>query len=358
MDPPIVSVVMCVYNGERYLTAAVDSILGQTMRDFEFVIVDDGSTDGTGAILRRYAETDDRVRVATRPHRGLIESLNDGCGLARGRYIARMDADDIALPDRLAKQVAFLDEHSEVSVVGGTIQMINDEGTALETIRLPEADREIKERLPHENAVAHVTALVRKDVLRAVGGYRRAFAHAEDYDLWLRVADHYRLANLPDVLVRCRTHPGSVSVRFRRQQVFSKLGAQLSAQRRRETGHDPLDGVDLVTPEVLRGLGVDDHTLSEQVVEHYIRTANHLARAGNMDEALAYLKGSLGETRTEKPESAERRDVARLYWEYANLSSQQGKFADAIRSVLRACILDPRSSKRLLRRFRLQMEMD
>ncbi len=349
MDSPTVSVVMCVYNGERYLAEAIESILQQTMKDFEFIIVDDGSTDGTADILRRCAAADDRVRVVTRPHEGIIGAANHGCGLAKGRYIARMDADDVALPDRLAKQVAFLDAHPNVAVVGGAIQMINDRGVILETISLPQKDREIKELLPRQSAIANVTALLQREVFREVGGYRRAFAYAEDYDLWLRVADQHELANLPDLVMRCRTHPESISVRFRKQQILSTLGAQVSAQVRKESGRDPLDGVDLVTPEVLYGLGVDEWKLSEVLADHYIRTANRMARAGRPDEALAVFRWALKDTRSRR---SRRKVRAGIYWEYANIAAQQRRFAVALGAVARACALDPTSSKRLLRRLR------
>ncbi len=347
MVAPTVSVLMGVYNGEAFLAEAIESILHQTMKDFEFVIVDDGSTDGTGEILRRYAAADARVRVVTRGHEGLIASLNFGRGIAQGKYIARMDADDVAFPDRLAKQIAFLDAHPNVAVVGGAIQMINDRGVVLETIALPQSDDAIKELLLRENAMAHVTAVIRRDVLNAVGGYRRAFAQAEDYDLWLRVADQHELANLPDVLMHCRTRPDSVSVRFRKQQVLSKLGAQLSAQARRATGRDPMAGADLVTSEGIRALGIDEGRVSEMLLEHYARTANHLARAGHSAEALAFLGRALEEGRAE---GADNSFTAGLLLERAEMASRDRKYGALLRSVLVACLLAPVASKRVFRR--------
>ncbi len=350
MVSPTVSVVMCVYNGERYLDEAIDSILRQSMEDFEFVIVDDGSTDGTGEILRRYAAAEDRVRVVTRPHEGIIGAANHGCGLARGRYIARMDADDVAVPDRLEKEVAFLEAHPNVAVVGGAIQMINDSGVTLETITLPQGDQEIKDLLLRENAMAHVAAVFRRDVLNAVGGYRGAFAQAEDYDLWLRVADCHELANLPDVVMHCRTRPDSVSVRFRRQQVLSKVGAQLSAHERRTTGRDPLAAAGLVTSEGLKALGIERGKVSGMLLEHYARTANHLVRAGHAAEALSFLNRALAEARAE---GLGNEFEAGLLWERADVALRSRRYAASLRSFLLACLLDPPSSRRVFRRIRL-----
>lgn len=227
--------------------------------------------------------------------------------------------------------------------------MINDRGAVLETITLPQRDQEIKELLPRQSAIANVTALLRREAFHAVGGYRKAFAYAEDYDLWLRFADHLELANLPDVVMRCRTHPESISVRFRKQQVLSTLGARLSAKARRGEGRDPFDTVDLVTPEVLYGLGVDEWGLSEVLAEQYIRTANRMARAGRPDEALAVFRWGLQDTRSRQSRRAVR---ANLCWEYANIAAQQRKLGMALGLAARACVLDPASSRRLLRRLR------
>src|SRR5262249_10266218 len=119
-ENPKVSVAMSVHNGERFLAEATDSILGQTFRDFELILVDDGSTDGSGAIADAYQRKDTRVRVIHQHKFGLVAALNQACEQARGEYIARMDADDVAIPDRLVRQVAFMDAHPEVAVLGGT----------------------------------------------------------------------------------------------------------------------------------------------------------------------------------------------------------------------------------------------
>ena len=131
MSSPIVSVVMSVLNGERFLREAVESILDQSLREFEFIIINDGSTDFSGSILDSYQHKDPRLRVVHQENMGLVESLNRGCGLARGKYIARMDADDIAIQDRLRWQADFMETHPEVGVVGGAVEVIDTTGRSL-----------------------------------------------------------------------------------------------------------------------------------------------------------------------------------------------------------------------------------
>ncbi len=125
---PLVSVVMSVYNGERFLREAIESILSQTFRDFEFIIVNDGSTDGTAGILNSYALSDSRVRVFEQENMGQCASDNRGCSLARGKYIARMDSDDVSMRDRLERQIAFLENHEKVGLLGGAVEIIDDRG--------------------------------------------------------------------------------------------------------------------------------------------------------------------------------------------------------------------------------------
>ncbi len=355
MNPPTVSVVMCVYNGERYLAEAIESILAQTMRDFEFVIVDDGSTDGTGEVLRRYASADDRVCVVTRPHEGVAAALNFGSGLARGKYIARMDADDVAFPDRLAKQVAFLERSPEVAVVGGALEVVDDQGRATHVKVNPQEDAEIKERLLHEDCIAHPSVMLRTEVFRAAGGYRTTFAHAEDYDLWLRLAETCRFANLPDVLIRYRVHPESVSVRSRRDQIVYALGAQLSARLRRETGDDPVGSVDRITDSTLfawgltQRLGITEANFHAMMAEEYVKAARRADWAGHGAQALAILAEGVEYGRDTR---AERGVVAATLWEMAYVYMRQRRWLRASATAAEACLTDPPSSRRLLQRAR------
>jgi glycosyltransferase involved in cell wall biosynthesis len=202
---PAVSVIMAVYNGERNLAEAVESILGQTFTDFEFIIVDDASTDRTPHILRRYALKDDRVTILTNDvNRERSVSRNLALARARAELVAVMDADDFAPPDRLEKQAAFMRAHPEITVCGGIMSGYDRPG---EIWRVPEGNEEIRVHLFFESSICHPTAMYRKErVLGLAGGYDSAFPLAEDYDLWARLSmrPEARFANLRDVLCRYR----------------------------------------------------------------------------------------------------------------------------------------------------------
>ncbi|HEY8750494.1 MAG TPA: glycosyltransferase [Tepidisphaeraceae bacterium] len=212
MNVPRVSVVMPVYNAERFLRAAVESSLTQTFTDFELIAVDDGSKDSSLAILREYEKKDCRVRIVSRPNTGIVGALNDGIAAARGELIARMDSDDICLPDRFAKQVAFLDSHPDHVLVGSQVMLIDPEAADL----CPKRDTEFTHEaidtahLNHRWPLVHPTIIVRKSALSRIGGYRSKFEWLEDLDLFLRLAEVGRMASLPDVLLRYRLHTGSV----------------------------------------------------------------------------------------------------------------------------------------------------
>jgi glycosyltransferase involved in cell wall biosynthesis len=203
---------MPVYNAERYLRSAVDSILAQTFRDFELLAVDDGSKDGSLAILREYESKDARVRVISRPNTGIVGALNDGIAAARGQFIARMDSDDLSTPDRFEKQVAFLREHPDHVLVASQVLLIDPEGAAL----CPKKDTEYThERIDDAHLhgrwpMVHPTVMIRRDALQAVGGYRTKFEWLEDLDLFLRLAEVGKLAGLHDILLHYRLHTGSV----------------------------------------------------------------------------------------------------------------------------------------------------
>jgi len=207
---PRVSVLMAVHNGAPWVADAARSVLAQTLGDLELVVVDDGSTDATGDLLTGI--DDPRVRFERRTHAGLTRALNHGLGLARAALIARLDADDIALPERLARQVAFLDAHPEIGVVGSAAREINGDGREVRVVRPPEDDGSLRRALIRRNPLLHSTVMMRRRVVEAVAGYDVRFAVAQDYDLWIRLAAVTRLANLSEALVVRRLLPGRVSV--------------------------------------------------------------------------------------------------------------------------------------------------
>jgi glycosyltransferase involved in cell wall biosynthesis len=199
-DRPTISVVMPVYNGEKYVGRAIESILRQTFLDFEFLIVDDGSTDATPTLLGEYAARDARIRLLAQPHNtGVAAAGSRGCRETRGRYIARMDADDVSVPSRFAKQVAYLDAHSDVGILGGNIREFDERGARAEIWRRPTEPNVIAWFLLFGNCIAHPTVMMRRDVFERFGPYRDCAC--EDYDFWLRAHSETKMANLPDVLV-------------------------------------------------------------------------------------------------------------------------------------------------------------
>ncbi len=218
--PPRVTVLMSVHDGEPYLRDAVASVLCQTMRDFEFLILDDGSSDASASIIESFG--DPRIRLVRNPaNLGLAASLNRGLDLARGAYVARMDSDDISLPGRLAAQAAFLDASPRVSVCGSWVEIIGQR--AGHVWRYPTDPDEIRCRLLFEPPLAHPSVMMRKAHLDEAGlRYDPAFRRAQDYDLWVRAVPRLVLTNLPEVLFLYRIHPGQAGEsHFEEQQEFA-----------------------------------------------------------------------------------------------------------------------------------------
>jgi glycosyltransferase involved in cell wall biosynthesis len=210
--PPL-SVVLPVYNGEAHLDEAIRSIRTQTFTDFEFIVIDDGSSDRTLEILEEHAREDERMRVRTRANRGLIDTLNEGLAMARGDLVARMDADDIALPARFERQVAHMSETPECVLLGSSFDFIDEAGAATRPYHCFIHDVTIRHALPIEGAVLHPAAILRRSAALRVGGYRPGYVAAEDYDLWHRLAHIGRLGNLAESLMRYREWAGRVSTR-------------------------------------------------------------------------------------------------------------------------------------------------
>ena len=241
---PTVSVVLPVYNGEPYLVEALESILGQTFGDFELIAVcDPSSSDNSRNLLDDAARRDSRVHVLEGPIRNLVAALNLGLARARGEFIARMDADDVSLSNRFARQVEYLRAHRDIAVVGSTITLIGASGAVIREIDYPLTPAKIDRFLIEVGcALAHPTAMARRDAILSVGGYRGQFEHAEDYDLWLRMAERYSLANLPDRLLRYRHHDRKDSLRHATAQQLATHVARLCAKARRAGRSDPLEG--------------------------------------------------------------------------------------------------------------------
>lgn len=222
---PLVTVLMSVYNAAVYLREAIDSILKQSFVDFEFLIYNDGSTDATAEIVRSYS--DSRIVFIDNPiNRNLSPNMNEGIERALGRYIVRMDSDDIADYERIAKQVAYMEAHPEVGLCGSAVQYF---GASQSLIQMPEDNEVIQHTMWLQNAFYHPSVIIRASVLRISGlRYNEQYEFAEDYKLWSEMCAITQVHNLPEPLLNYRIHPHQIS----RKQSLSQQ--RISAQIRRE----------------------------------------------------------------------------------------------------------------------------
>ena len=235
MPGPAVSVLMSVYNSEAYLEEAVESVLAQTFGDFEFLIIDDGSTDGSLALLAPYARRDKRVQIVSRPNTGLIGALNELVDMALGKYLARMDPDDVSLPGRFEKQVQFLDAHPDHVAVGSRVMLMDPYSSPVVETGHKLTHEEIEHDLLHKSgwAMVHPAVMMRRDAVVKVGAYRSEWKHCEDHDLFLRLAEVGKLANLPEVLLWYRRHYGSINFTKAAEQAARKKDLLTEAWSRR-----------------------------------------------------------------------------------------------------------------------------
>lgn len=212
---PKVTVLMPVYNGEAHLSEAIESVLNQSFTDFEFLIINDGSTDRSVDIIKTYR--DPRIRLVENERNfGLVDTLNRGIDLARGELIARMDCDDVCVPERLSKQVAFMKQHPEVGICGSWIEYFMGKELVM---KFPAQHEEIIQAFPSYNPMAHPTVMIRAEILKSRRLYYDSdYRHVEDYELWTRLAAVTCCANLPEVLVRYRIHPEQIGRKHSAEQ--------------------------------------------------------------------------------------------------------------------------------------------
>jgi glycosyltransferase involved in cell wall biosynthesis len=275
---PRVTVLLPVYDAERFLAEAVESILAQGFRDFELLAIDDGSRDGSAALLDAFARRDARVRVVRRPHAGLVATLNAGLELARGELVARMDADDVALAQRLERQVARLDRDPELACIGGGFEVMDAAGRVFDRAFPPCDHAEILTRaLTGNSPISHSAAMFRREAVRRLGGYDASARGVEDLDLWLRLAEIGTLANLPDLVSRVRHHDASESGQDPTGQLEQAARVARLACRRR--GLDPSQ----VEPRAWRAL--PDRSSQQLLALGRVRSA---WRIGERRTALRY----------------------------------------------------------------------
>jgi len=239
---PKVSVIITVYNGERYLKEAIESILAQSFGNFELVIVDDGSTDDTSKILEHYKNKDSRIKTITHTTRmGQSKARNEGINNSSGEYIAILDADDISLPYRLEEQVKFMESHKEIGLVGSAAYEIDEKGNILGVIPVIECNKDIQKELLVRNCFVHSSIMFRREIFRKIGGYREEFIVAEDYDFILRIAENYKVHNLKRILVKRRVNLQGISIAKNRLQKRFKMLAQQLAYQRRVKGQENME---------------------------------------------------------------------------------------------------------------------
>jgi len=209
---PVISVVLPVYNAEKYIAIAIESVLDQTFSDFEFIIVDDCSTDASWEIIQKYSKRDKRI-VALRNEVNLkgCNTLNKGLKLAKGKYIARMDNDDRCYPDRFEKQFNFMESHPEVGIVGGSMELIDESGNLIGKRTYNLSDSEIRKNIFRYSPFSHPLVMIRKSVLDKVGYYNPDHAPSDDYDLYFRLGMVSQFANMSDVILQYRMVHGSMT---------------------------------------------------------------------------------------------------------------------------------------------------
>jgi glycosyltransferase involved in cell wall biosynthesis len=225
MNVPAVSVILPAYNCEKFIGKAIQSVLQQTFTDFDLIIINDGSTDNTETIIHEF---DDQriIYLKNSNNQGLIYTLNKAITHANGKYIARMDADDICLRDRLAKQKAFLDQNEDITVIASTIEFINEQE---EKTGIWELDRQtitpaqIKGAILKQNCIAHPTVMMRSEIIKQLK-YKEYQKNIEDYDLWLRLLNRgYKIAKLNEPLLLYRIHDDSItSIHLKKRNPFFK----------------------------------------------------------------------------------------------------------------------------------------
>lgn len=329
---PKISVLMPVFNCRQYIEESVNSIINQTFTDFEFLIIDDCSTDGTFEYLQSLS--DPRINLIRKTQNsGHTISLNMGLELAKGEYIARMDGDDVSLPERLTKQVDFLETHPEIGVLGTRVQIMDAFGNISHTLQFPTQHGVLRWSLCFYNPIVHPSVIMRREIIERAGGYNPDMKHAEDYDLWRRLSGLTRLSNLQDVLFCLRKHDANVSILNPPEE--RRFSVQVSRQM---ISHILNEDVPAVTVQCLW----DSRSQSAYYARHVAELVYRLYQSIVSDVELPVLE-----------KHAIRRDAAgRMYV----LSRSWVKDISVWGVLVRACYLDPLlvlriAKQRLLRLF-------
>ncbi len=239
---PAVSVLIPVRNCALYLDAALESLAAQTFGDFEIIIVDNGSSDGTGAVIAAWTRREPRLRAFRLERPGLSASLNFAASKARAPLLARLDGDDVALPERLALQVEAMAKRPALGLLGSSAELIDSAGRHVGTLDRPLTDPDLRKFLETGCGFVHSSVMMRRSAFDSAGGYRSGLNTAEDYDLWLRMAERCEIANLPDRLVRYRVHRQSSTARRPVRQAVAIACVAAAAEARRRGLPEPFAG--------------------------------------------------------------------------------------------------------------------
>lgn len=229
---PLVSVIMPAYNSEKYISEAIESILNQTFKDFEFIIIDDGSNDRTWDTIQDYARKDERI-VSVKNEKNLktTATLNKGINLAKGKYLVRMDADDWSYPYRIQEQVEFMEQNPTVVVSGGAIEVCDENLNVKNKRKYPNSDEDIRKKIFRYNPFAHPSIIMRKDKVIEVGMYDEELPLTQDYDLYFRLGKVGKFANLDKMLIKLRTHPQSSSMSKEKEQERIAIRTRFKASK-------------------------------------------------------------------------------------------------------------------------------
>lgn len=269
---PRVSVLMPVYNAQNFLAEAIDCILAQMFTDWELICVDDGSTDTSLAILRDYQAKDERVRVITRPNTGIVGALNDALSVARGEYLARMDADDTCKPQRFARQIDYLDAHRDCVAVGTWVIRTDPYGSPAGTQEAPLDHEQIDDALMRAEGgvITHATLMGRRQAFQTIGGWQPQYDWVEDLDLFLRLAEVGKLANIPEYLYGYRRHVESVC--FRHYELMCERLKQVLIEAYQRRGRPDTPDFSTIRPEL---------SARHSAAEHYRNWACHAIHQNN-----------------------------------------------------------------------------
>lgn len=283
---PRISVVMPTYNAAKHLHAAIESIQSQAFSRWELLCVDDGSTDETREIVRSFSGNDDRIKLISLPHRGIVPTLNHGVCIARGEFIARMDADDISLPQRFQKQISHLAKHSELAMVGGAYEVIDEHNNGQRTVRPPCDPAKVLGKLRKSNCLCHPSMLMRREAISKLQGpYRAAFLLAEDYDLWLRAVEKFNIGNVGDVVLRYRINVGRTTAKRIITDTFSCIAARHSARQRLAGIGDPANRWETITRGQLVESGVPQQAIDFQLRRALLAHARIANKSGESETA-------------------------------------------------------------------------